>query len=78
MLPLHQHCLFKTGVNLGEIWRLSELAGLAAQKQPQPFPADRAAAAAARRGRFASDTGCDGVTASPAKRAICLTFTRAV
>ena len=26
MLPLHQHCLFKTGVNLGEIWRLSELA----------------------------------------------------
>lgn len=25
-LPLHQHCLFKTGVNLGEIWRLSELA----------------------------------------------------
>jgi kynurenine formamidase len=26
MLPLHQHCLFKTGVNLGEIWLLSELA----------------------------------------------------
>jgi hypothetical protein len=26
MLPLHQHCLFKVGVNLGEIWRLSELA----------------------------------------------------
>jgi kynurenine formamidase len=26
MLPLHQHCLFKTGVNLGELWRLSELA----------------------------------------------------
>jgi kynurenine formamidase len=25
-LPLHQHCLFRTGVNLGEIWRLSELA----------------------------------------------------
>ena len=25
-LPLHQHCLFKTGVNLGEIWRLSQLA----------------------------------------------------
>lgn len=25
-LPLHQHCLFKLGVNLGEIWRLSELA----------------------------------------------------
>ena len=26
MLPLHHHCLFKTGVNLGEIWQLSELA----------------------------------------------------
>ncbi|HEY7465779.1 MAG TPA: cyclase family protein [Dehalococcoidia bacterium] len=25
-LPLHQHCLFRTGVNLGELWRLSELA----------------------------------------------------
>jgi kynurenine formamidase len=26
MLPLHHHALFKIGVNLGEIWRLSELA----------------------------------------------------
>src|SRR5262249_25396398 len=26
LLPLHQHCLFKIGVNLGELWRLSELA----------------------------------------------------
>jgi kynurenine formamidase len=26
LLPLHHHTLFKTGVNLGEIWRLSELA----------------------------------------------------
>ena len=26
MLPLHHHALFKLGVNLGEIWRLSELA----------------------------------------------------
>jgi len=25
-LPLHEHCLFKLGVNLGEIWYLSELA----------------------------------------------------
>ena len=24
-LPLHAHCLFKLGVNLGELWRLSEL-----------------------------------------------------
>ena len=26
-LPLHEHCLFKLGVNLGEIWYLTELAG---------------------------------------------------
>ncbi len=26
-LPLHEHCLFKLGVNLGEIWYLSDLAG---------------------------------------------------
>jgi len=26
MLPLHQHCLFTTGVNLGELFQLSELA----------------------------------------------------
>jgi kynurenine formamidase len=25
-LPLHQHCLFKLGVNLGELWHLTELA----------------------------------------------------
>ena len=25
-LPLHEHCLFKLGVNLGELWYLSELA----------------------------------------------------
>ena len=26
MLPLHQHCLFKNGIHLGEIWYLSQLA----------------------------------------------------
>jgi kynurenine formamidase len=25
-LPIHEHCLFKLGVNLGEIWYLTELA----------------------------------------------------
>ena len=25
-LPLHEHCLFKLGVNLGELWYLSDLA----------------------------------------------------
>ena len=46
MLPLHHHCLFKTGVNLGEIWWLSELADWLQEQQPQPLPADGAAAAA--------------------------------
>lgn len=27
MLPLHEHCLFKLGIPLGEIWYLSEFAG---------------------------------------------------
>lgn len=26
ILPLHEHCLFKLGMNLGELWHLSELA----------------------------------------------------
>jgi kynurenine formamidase len=26
-LPLHEHCLFKNGIHLGELWYLSELAG---------------------------------------------------
>ena len=26
-LPLHEHCLFKLGIHLGEIWYLTELAG---------------------------------------------------
>ena len=26
-LALHEHCLFKLGVHLGEFWYLSELAG---------------------------------------------------
>ncbi len=25
-LPLHEHCLFKLGVNLGELWHLTPLA----------------------------------------------------
>jgi len=33
-LPLHEHCLFKLGVNLGELWYLTELANwLAANKR---------------------------------------------
>lgn len=26
VLPLHEHCLFKLGVHLGELWYLTELA----------------------------------------------------
>jgi hypothetical protein len=27
ILPLHEHCLFKLGIHLGELWRLGPLAG---------------------------------------------------
>ena len=37
-LPLHEHCLFKLGIHLGEIWYLSELAGwLAAHDRSRFF-----------------------------------------
>jgi hypothetical protein len=26
MWPLHQHCIFKNGIHLGELWFLQELA----------------------------------------------------
>ena len=26
LMPLHEHCLFKNGIHLGELWYLSELA----------------------------------------------------
>lgn len=26
VLPLHQHCLFRNGIHLGELWYLTELA----------------------------------------------------
>jgi len=36
-LPLHEHCLFKLGVNLGEIWYLSELADYLRAKKRNRF-----------------------------------------
>ncbi len=36
-LPLHAHCLFKLGVNLGEIWYLSELADYLRAKKRYRF-----------------------------------------
>ncbi len=37
-LPLHEHCLFKLGVHLGELWRLSPLANyLRAQRRSRFF-----------------------------------------
>ena len=60
-LPLHEHCLFKNGIHLGELWYLTRAGALAARARPQPLPADRAAAAAARRGRLAGDADRDGL-----------------
>ena len=36
-LPLHEHCLFKLGVNLGELWYLSELANWLREHQRSRF-----------------------------------------
>jgi hypothetical protein len=36
-LPLHEHCLFKLGVNLGEIWYLTELATWLRQNKRSRF-----------------------------------------
>jgi hypothetical protein len=36
-LPLHEHCLFKLGVHLGELWFLSELAGWLAENNRSRF-----------------------------------------
>ena len=78
MLPLHQHCLFKTGVNLGEIWRLSELADwLRSNNRSRflltapPLQVDRARSAR----RPPRLRRCDG---SPAKRAIASELVKAV
>ena len=36
-LPLHEHCLFKLGIMLGELWYLSELAGWLRQHRRSSF-----------------------------------------
>jgi kynurenine formamidase len=36
-LPLHEHCLVKLGINLGELWYLTELAGWLREKQRSRF-----------------------------------------
>jgi kynurenine formamidase len=37
VLPLHEHCLFKIGVPLGELWHLSELAAWLRENQRTRF-----------------------------------------
>jgi kynurenine formamidase len=36
-MPLHEHCLFKLGVHLGELWYLSELAGYLRERARSRF-----------------------------------------
>ena len=60
---LHELCLFKLGIPLGELWYLAELAEVAGGARPHAFPSHGAAAAPARRGRGAGDAGSDRVTA---------------
>ena len=56
-LPLHELCLFKLGIHLGEIWWLGDLNDYMRKAGRSPLPADRAAAAPARRRRLAHNTG---------------------
>ncbi len=37
MLPLHEHCLFKNGIPLGELWHLTPLAGWLRQNERYRF-----------------------------------------
>jgi hypothetical protein len=37
MMPLHQHCLFKNGIHLGELWHLNELAMWLRQEKRSRF-----------------------------------------
>jgi hypothetical protein len=57
ILPLHEHCLFKIGVHLGELWLLRDLA---AWLQAH----DRAGAAPARQCRLPAQSGGNRIRAS--------------
>ncbi len=37
LLPLHEHCLFKNGIHLGELWHLTPLAGWLRQHRRSRF-----------------------------------------
>jgi len=37
MLPLHQHCLFKNGIHLGELWYLTPLANWLRERKRNRF-----------------------------------------
>ena len=62
MLPLHAHCLFKLGCYLGEMFYLTELADWLRANERSRFLFTGAAAAPARRGRFAGDASRHRVT----------------
>ena len=36
-MPLHEHCLFKNGIHLGEMWYLTELANWLRQNKRSRF-----------------------------------------
>ena len=37
MMPLHEHCLFKLGVHLGELWHFAPLARALAERGRNRF-----------------------------------------
>ena len=64
ILPLPSICLFKNGIPLGELWRLTPLANSAARARRSRFLLTGTAAAPARSGRLASDPDRDRVRAN--------------
>jgi DNA-binding IclR family transcriptional regulator len=68
-LPLHEHCLFKLGIHLGEIWHLTPLAQWLRANGRHRFPADRTAAAPAGGGGLADDAGRHRLTLASMRHA---------
>ena len=58
-LPIHNHCLFKLGLNLGEIWWLKDLALWLRDNKRSRFLLTAPPLAPARRRRLAGDAGGD-------------------
>ena len=75
-LPLHELCLFKLGINLGEMWVPHRARGLAARTRTHAVFPQRAAAALARSRRLARHPDRDRVTFAAAGRLVRATYAK--